>query len=385
LLDGRPCRPTARLSRVIVVLFHFSSQTTVWRRLTCYTKNPARDCETERVLLNHAARSSTMRPDQPSEHDEPTEEQPPRLPDLPVYDPEEAALPDPDLDDDDDETENEDDLDDDLDEEDLLEDESLPEAIEAEPRTVLITGACGNVGRKLRAAWDDVYDLVLIDKTAPADDPDVIYADLSVLDDDWITHFHGVDTVVHLAANGNEFASWEELIGPNLDVLANVFHAAALAGVERLIFASSNHVMGQYQSQGDEQITVEMTPMPDGPYAVTKLVGERLGRSLARAFDMTVIALRLGWIQEGKNRPETLPHHWARQMWLSNADLVRLFDCAVEAEIEDRSFVLVNGMSRNHGTRWDLSDAAELLGFLPEDDAFAEIHRAVEGGHRDIK
>jgi hypothetical protein len=33
---------------------------------------------------------------------------------------------------------------------------------------------------------------------------------------------------------------------------------------------------------------------------------------------------------------------------------------------------VVNGMSRNHGMRWDLSDAAELLGFLPADDAFAE-------------
>jgi hypothetical protein len=117
-----------------------------------------------------------------------------------------------------------------------------------------------------------------------------------------------------------------------------------------------------------------LKPLPDGPYGVTKLLGERLGRSLARAFDLTFIAIRLGWIQEGKNRPETLPHDWARQMWLSNADLIQLFDCAVEAEIEDRSFVLVNGMSRNHGMRWDLSGAAELLGFLPKDDAFAEGH-----------
>ena len=161
-------------------------------------------------------------------------------------------------------------------------------------------------------------------------------------------------------------------MGPNLDSLANVFHASALAGVERVIFASSNHVMGEYQHLGDGPITVDLTPRPDGPYAVTKLVGERLGRSLARAFDLTFIAIRLGWIQEGKNRPETLPHEWARMMWLSNADLIRLFDCAVEAEIEDRLYVLVNGMSRNHGMRWDLSDAAELLGFLPEDDAFTE-------------
>jgi NAD+ dependent glucose-6-phosphate dehydrogenase len=334
-----------------------------------------------------------MRPDLPADRGEPDHEtKPAARPDAwdpPAFDPDDitpAEVDDDEIDDeigdeedDDDLDDDDDDLDDDDDDDDddELADEVLPESIEAEPRTVLITGACGNIGRKLRAAWADTYDMVLIDRVAPPDDPDVITADLAILDDDWITHFHGVDTVVHLAANGNEFASWDELIGPNLDALANVFNAAALAGVERLIFASSNHVMGEYQGLGDGPITAEMPVMPDGPYAVTKLVGERLGMSLARAFDMTVIALRLGWIQEGKNRPETLPHEWSRMMWLSNADLVRLFDCAVEAEIEDRSYLVVNGMSRNHGMRWDLSDAAELLGYLPKDDALAESQRAM--------
>ncbi len=303
----------------------------------------------------------------------------PSLPDQPGHettssqgeshdDPEDDPELDLDLDDDDDDDEDEDE-DDDLD----LEDENLSDLIEDEARTVLITGACGNIGRKLRAAWADVYDLVLIDKTATADDRDVIVADLAIFDEDWMTHFHGVDTVVHLAANPNESAPWDDLIGPNLDALANVFHAAALAGVERIVFASSNHVMGEYRHAGDDgPITIEMPARPDGPYGVTKLVGERLGKSLAQAFDVTFIALRIGWNQEGKNRPETMPDDWDRKMWLSNADLVRLFDCAVEAEIEDQLFVLVNGMSRNHGMRWDLSDAAELLGYLPEDDAFAK-------------
>ncbi len=263
-------------------------------------------------------------------------------------------------------------LDSDVDDELDTEDESLLDSIEDEPRTVLITGACGNIGRKLRRAWADVYDLVLIDRLDDPDDPEIITADLEILDDEWITHFHGVDTVVHLAANTDEHAPWDDLIGPNIDVLANVFHAAALAGVERLVFASSNHVMGGRQESDNEPIDVDSIPMPDGPYAVAKLIGERLGRSLGRAFDMTFIALRLGHIQEGPNRPDTLPDEWARQMWLSNADLIRLFDCAVEAEIDDRSYVVVNGMSRNHGMRWDLSEAAELLGYLPEDDAFAE-------------
>ena len=128
---------------------------------------------------------------------------------------------------------------------------------------------------------------------------------------------------------------------------------------------------------------MDLEPAPDGPYGVAKLVGERMGRSLARAFDLTFIAIRLGWVQEGSNRPETLPDDWSRKLWLSNTDLIRLFDCAVEAEIEDRSFVVVNGMSRNHGMRWDLSDAAELLGYLPVDDAFAAIvaHELTEESH----
>src|SRR5262245_61612244 len=79
--------------------------------------------------------------------------------------------------------------------------ESLLESIDEEPRTVLITGACGNIGRKLRRAWADIYDLILIDRAVGEDDHNVIVADLEALDDDWITHFHGVDTVVHLAAN----------------------------------------------------------------------------------------------------------------------------------------------------------------------------------------
>jgi NAD+ dependent glucose-6-phosphate dehydrogenase len=244
--------------------------------------------------------------------------------------------------------------------------------MEEGPRTVLITGASGNIGRKLRAAWHEHYDLVLIDVAADPDDPDVIVADLSELDEAWITHFHGVDTVIHLAANPNDAAEWEDLVGPNLDALGNVLHASALAGVDRVIFASSNHVMGGYRDVDDGPIAVARPPRPDGPYGATKLMGERLGRSLASSFDMTFIALRLGWIQPGENRPETLTDDWSRGLWLSNGDLVRLFEGAVEADVEDRDFVVANGMSNNRGMRWDLTEATEWLDYHPEDDAFAE-------------
>ncbi len=263
------------------------------------------------------------------------------------------------------------DPDDELDEDDATLDNELAESIEDEPRTVLITGARGNIGRKLRDSWTDVYDLVLLDRTEDDGDDEVIGADLTAIDDEWITYFHGVDTVVHLAADSDSEASWDDLIGPNLDAMANVFHAAALAGVERIIFASSCHVMGGYRHLGEGPITVDLDPIPDGPYGAAKLFGERLGRSLAMAFDLTFIAVRIGCVLPGVNRPDDLSDDWTRGLWLSNTDLVRLFDAAVEAAIEDRSFVVVHGVSRNHGMRWDLSGAAELLGYLPIDDAFS--------------
>jgi NAD+ dependent glucose-6-phosphate dehydrogenase len=300
-----------------------------------------------------------MRPDWSAE-EEGEEGKPPadRKPesDLPIIDPDE----DEDYDDDD---------------EDPDDDEALDLDVESEPRIVLITGACGNIGRKLRAAWEDVYDLILLDSN-PGEDDDVFQADLSIFDEEWITHFHGVDTVVHLAANSNEMCSLDELIEPNLDAMANVFNAAALAGVDRIVFASSNHVMGDYKHLDDDPIAVDLPPRPGNAYGMLKLIGERLGQSLALAFDLTFIALRIGSVQEGRNRPETLPDDWSKKMWLSNHDLVQLFDAAVEAEIEDRSFLVVNGVSRNHGTRWDLTDAAEILGYLPADDAYAAEHRA---------
>src|SRR5439155_4158798 len=67
-----------------------------------------------------------------------------------------------------------------------VEEEEEEEELEDEPRTVLITGACGNIGAKLRVAWSDLYDLVLLDVAASPHDPEVIKVDLSELDDEWI-------------------------------------------------------------------------------------------------------------------------------------------------------------------------------------------------------
>lgn len=267
-------------------------------------------------------------------------------------------------------------LPDDLDEGEIEEIEELHADLGENTRTILITGASGNIAMKLREAWEDLYDLILIDSVADPDDPDVIQADLSVWDQEWVDLFAEVDTVIHLAGNRNEFSTWQDLADPNLDGYANVLNAAILNEVERFIFASSNHVMGGYREIDDLPITTDLPPRPDSPYGGTKLMGERLGKSAAEAYGLTFIGLRLGWIQDGDNIPQTLPDEWNRQLWLSNEDALQLFECAVEADLENCHYLIVNGMSNNSGMRWDLSSTNEWLGYQPEDDAFAVLDDA---------
>ena len=213
-------------------------------------------------------------------------------------------------------------------------------------KTILITGASGNLGNKLRQHLDGRYPLHLLDRTPQH--KDVAEAELSQWAASWVKRFDGVDTVVHLAANPNASASWDALSAPNMDALVNVFTAAAQAGVRRIIYASSNHVMGGYQHQKQPQtLTTDIAPQPGAHYGVAgqernsiayggaKLFGERMGKCYADIYGMSVIAVRIGWVRAGANRAGDVPPErdaWFRLMWLSNRDFCHLLECCIEAD-----------------------------------------------------
>jgi uronate dehydrogenase len=246
-------------------------------------------------------------------------------------------------------------------------------------RRVLITGAAGNLGGKLRRHLSGC-ELVLLDRVSGGN-PAVVEADLSRWGN-WVDHFAGVEAVYHFAADPTAQQAWPELVGPNVDALVNVFLAAVRCGVRRVIFASSNHVMGGYKDLPEPHLlTADLPPLPgtryvaDGvardstPYASAKLFGERLGRTLSEVHGLEVIAVRLGWIKPGDNPADGIPPErgeWFRQMWLSNRDFCHLMGRCLEAELP-RRFLVVNGMSVNAGMRWDLTEARRILGYEPRD------------------
>ena len=248
------------------------------------------------------------------------------------------------------------------------------------PRTVLITGAAGNLGRKLRAHLAGRVEVRALDRD-PRGDPGVAAADLGTWGD-WHHRFRGADVVFHFAADPEADRPWPDLIGPNVDTLIHAYQAAALGGVKRVVFASSNHVMGGYQDDAGVSLGPATPPRPglryrvDGvprssaAYAAAKLFGERLGRCYAESHGMETIAVRIGWVwRGGDNVPANLPQErgeWFRLMWLSDRDYLHLMDRCLAADLPEK-FVVVNGMSANTGMPWDLGPG-RALGYHPQDD-----------------
>src|SRR6185436_273962 len=195
--------------------------------------------------------------------------------------------------------------------------------------------------------------------------------------------FKGADAVVHLAADPRHTPEiwWDTLIPDNVVATANVFEAARRGGVRRVVFFSSMHVCGMYENdqpwsriaRGDYAgldpaavplVTADMPTRPDGPYAVSKIFGESLGRYYAEAHGMEVVVVRLGTVGR-----DDRPGRDARSFvsWLSHRDLANLTQRALAAPAI--TYETVFGASDNTWKIYDTPRARTVLGYAPQDDA----------------
>ena len=116
---------------------------------------------------------------------------------------------------------------------------------------VLVTGAAGGIGTRLRTLLKGIYpDIRWSDLKTPADlapDERFVQADLAVMNE-VEKAVDGVQGIVHLGGFSVE-GPWDTILNANIIGCYNLFEAARKANVERIVFASSNHAVGFYPRQ----------------------------------------------------------------------------------------------------------------------------------------
>lgn len=224
---------------------------------------------------------------------------------------------------------------------------------------ILITGAAGRIGRSLRARLAGDYALIRLTDILPMDaagaGEEVAICDLA--DAAGMARLcEGIDAVIHLGGNPRE-VDWDEMLLPNIHGSINVWEGARKAGVDRVIYASSNHAIGFYR-RGD-RLDADSPPRPDCRYGLTKAFGEDLGKLYAYKYGIRTMMLRIGSFQ-----PRPLDERMLAT-WLSHDDCERLVRTGLAA---DYLYEIVYGISRNTRAWWDNANAYRL-GYDPQDDA----------------
>jgi uronate dehydrogenase len=226
-------------------------------------------------------------------------------------------------------------------------------------KTVLITGAAGDVGSHLRRELAGRYRLRLSDIkpiTALSAGEEFVGGDITSLED-MLKPTRGVDAIVHLGGFSVE-GPWKAILDANIIGVYNVFEAARLNGVRRILFATSNHAVGYYRR--DQTIDHRVYPKPDSRYGVSKVFGEALGSLYADKYGMEVFNIRIGNVNPKPVDKRRL------SIWISPRDLAQLV--AIGIDHPDVRFEIVYGVSGNHRSWYDNSNA-HRLGYRPRDDS----------------
>jgi len=226
---------------------------------------------------------------------------------------------------------------------------------------LLLTGAAGGLGKVLRERlrpYANVLRLSDIADMAAAKDAseEVQPCDLS---DKQAVHqlVEGVDAILHFGGVSVE-RSFEEVLGANICGIFHIYEAARRHGVKRVIFASSNHVIGFHKQ--DEHLDAHSPRRPDSYYGLSKSYGEDMASFYFDRYGIETVSIRIG---------SSFPEPQNRRMmhtWLSFDDLTQLLERALYTP--GVGHTVVYGMSDNLGVWWDNRYAAHL-GFAPKDSS----------------
>lgn len=179
---------------------------------------------------------------------------------------------------------------------------------------IVVTGGSGKAGRAVvRELNEHGYETLNVDlDIPPASWGWALSADLTDLGQTYEA-LMGADAVVHLAAvPAPEIRPEQETFRNNVLSTYNVFSAAVDLELERVVWASSETVLGlPFETELPDYAPVDerQTPYPESSYALSKLLGEQMASQFSRRSELPFAGLRISNIME-PDEYERFPTFW---------------------------------------------------------------------------
>ena len=167
----------------------------------------------------------------------------------------------------------------------------------------------------------------------------------------------GVYAIVHFGAIPVEDTQ-KNILQNNIIGTYNLFEAARINKVKRVVFASSNHAIGFHRRT--TRLNEFSKQRPDSHYGLSKAFGEDLSRLYADKFNIKSMCIRIGSclkVPEDKRHLST---------WISYEDLTQLVNIGIKHKLIHHE--IVYGVSKNKKSWWNNS-RAYMLGYKPKDSA----------------
>jgi len=225
---------------------------------------------------------------------------------------------------------------------------------------ILITGSNGFIGRTISPYLAKCgYILRGFDRAKSECIEDSFEGDLADLKS-LQKAVNDVDCIIHLAACSDDADFISKLVPANVIGVFNVFEAARIAGVKRIIYASSCQVADLVGKK--EHISVN-DRFPTDHYGLTKLWGEDLAQMYSMRFGIGALVIRIGWVVRSLTEFEhmnSLPG--GKDLFLSHNDLREFFRCCLCSPFIP--FSIVYALSKQKEPRiFDMEPARRLLNY----------------------
>ena len=241
---------------------------------------------------------------------------------------------------------------------------------------VVVTGGAGKAGRAVgRDLLEHGYDAVSVDLQR---DPNLAEGQQLVADvtdyGEAVDALKGADAVVHLAAIPAPGLKPDELtFRVNTTSTYNVFAAAPLVGLSRVVWASSETTIGlpfERELPRYAPIDEDHALLPESSYALSKVVSEEMARQFSRWNGIPHLGLRFSNVMEPHDY-ERFPGFWDDaqlrrwNLWgyVDARDVAQSCRLALETDLSDADVFIIA--------------AADTVMNRPSADLMAEVYPGV--------